>query len=372
MSAYPRRLLFISVISFVLITTSFLVVMVFCKSSSVFEIEESLGDQSLADRETLKAHYRTSTAEETDEPGEEELKQEAIRNIPAKLLLSNSVQGGTPVSLPILSKSSSKLSKDIEKKLAEAKMQAISEAGSRIAAGLPETKGVSSLPVGGAGQGGRGDLVRTQGDSKNNPFLHPHKLQPRYNEAVVYQGTQLEVELMTSVTSEAPGMVKAILTKNVFAGPNRCVLPRASQALGRYNVEEVEYGDSRLNIMWFRLILPNGQSLSLDQMGSASPDGSAGVVGKVDNRWGNVILSSVITSVLGVGIPSSTDSRTPYRYRKPYRQEVTEQIGTNLMETGQTIVDRELQVRPVITVDKHTKLLITVEKDIILPINKEC
>lgn len=137
-------------------------------------------------------------------------------------------------------------------------------------------------------------------------------------------------------------------------------------------MEEVEYGDSRLNIIWFRLILPNGQSLNLDQMGSASSDGSAGVVGQVDNRWGSVILSSVITSVLGVGIPSSTDDRTPYRYRKPYRQEVTEQIGTNLMETGQTIVDRELQVRPVITVDKHTKLLITVEKDIILPVNKEC
>jgi len=372
MSTYPRRLLFISVISFVSITTTFLVVMLFLKGSSVFETEELLGDQSLADREALKAHYRASVAEGTDEPREEEAKQEAVRNIPAKLLLSKATEGGTPVSLPILSRSSSvRLNKDIEKKLAEAKMQAISEAGSRIAAGLPERKGVSSPSMTGAEQGGQG-VVPTQGHSKNNPFMHPHKLQPRYNEAVVYQGTQLEVELMTSVTSEAPGMVKAVLTKNVFAGPNRCVLPRASQALGRYNVEEVEYGDSRLNIIWFRLILPNGQSLNLDQMGSASSDGSAGVVGQVDNRWGSVILSSVITSVLGVGIPSSTDDRTPYRYRKPYRQEVTEQIGTNLMETGQTIVDRELQVRPVITVDKHTKLLITVEKDIILPVNKEC
>ena len=64
---------------------------------------------------------------------------------------------------------------------------------------------------------------------------------------------------------------------------------------------QVSYGQSRVQVVWNRIILPDTSSLTLDNLAGTDPAGYAGLEDDVDYHWGCIFAGAALTTLLGVG-----------------------------------------------------------------------
>lgn len=75
--------------------------------------------------------------------------------------------------------------------------------------------------------------------------------------------------------------------------------------MGLYD-NRLVYGQQRVLIMWKRLILPNGSSLSLgDGMPGTDAAGAAGLRDQVNNHYIGTFANALLLSVVGAGLQLS-------------------------------------------------------------------
>jgi type IV secretion system protein VirB10 len=53
-------------------------------------------------------------------------------------------------------------------------------------------------------------------------------------------------------------------------------------------------------LVWTRLIMPDGASITLDRLQGVDPAGYACLKDKVDSHWGRVFAGAVLSTLLGV------------------------------------------------------------------------
>lgn len=160
--------------------------------------------------------------------------------------------------------------------------------------------------------------------------------------STVAQGTLIPAILETAIDSDLPGYARALVTQDVRSFDGRQVLiPRSSRLIGQYK-SGLQAGQTRVYVMWQRLIRPDGVSIAL-----ASPaiefSGESGLGGKVNNhffkRYGAAILLSLLSgagSLAGSGtsvvitsgsqgaaaVAAQNDAKTPPTIRVPLGQPI--------------------------------------------------
>ncbi len=177
----------------------------------------------------------------------------------------------------------------------------------------------------------------------------------------VKAGTIIPAALITGLNSDLPGEIIGQVTEHVYdtASGQHLLIPQGAKILGRYNAE-VSYGQERAQLVWDRLILPNGDSVQLEAMVGTDKAGYAGLVDEVDHHFGQLVGAVILSSFISVGANLATDSGN----------DVTDALGDaaaqQASEVGGEIVDRQLDVQPTITVRPGFKLNILVNKDMIM------
>lgn len=80
-------------------------------------------------------------------------------------------------------------------------------------------------------------------------------------------GTLLPCVLISGLNSDLPGNMIAQVSENVWdtATGRYLLIPRGSRIIGTYD-NQISYGQSRVLVMWSRLIFPDGSSLVLDNL----------------------------------------------------------------------------------------------------------
>ncbi|MFT9639568.1 TrbI/VirB10 family protein [Alcaligenes phenolicus] len=88
----------------------------------------------------------------------------------------------------------------------------------------------------------------------------------------VMASTVIAGALVTGIKSDLPGDVIATVTEPVYdtATGKFLLIPQGSRILGRYN-SQVSYGQSRVQVVWNRIILPDTSSLTLDNLVGTDP-----------------------------------------------------------------------------------------------------
>ena len=118
----------------------------------------------------------------------------------------------------------------------------------------------------------------------------------------VMAGTVVSGALVTGIKSNLPGDVIATVTEPVYdtATGKLLLLPHGSRILGKYN-SQVSYGQSRVQVVWSRIILPDASSLKLDNLAGTDPAAYAGLEDGVDWHWDRIFAGAALTTLLGVG-----------------------------------------------------------------------
>src|SRR3546814_17876520 len=115
-------------------------------------------------------------------------------------------------------------------------------------------------------------------------------------------GTVIAGALVTGIKSDLPGDVIATVTEPVYdtVTGRFLLIPQGSRILGRYN-SQVSYGQSRVQVVWNRIILPDTSSLTLDNLVGADPSGYAGLDDGVDYPGDRLFDGAVLNPPMGGG-----------------------------------------------------------------------
>ena len=181
----------------------------------------------------------------------------------------------------------------------------------------------------------------------------------------VMAGTVIAGALVTGIKSDLPGDVIATVTEPVFdtATGKFLLIPQGSRILGRYN-SQVSYGQSRVQVVWNRIILPDTSSLTLDNLVGTDPAGYAGLEDDVDWPWNRIVAGAVLTTLLGVGAELAAPESRQDGNRIVIAGRDSAQDSIN--QVGQEITRRNMNIQPTLTTRPGLPVRIIVNRDLVL------
>ena len=189
----------------------------------------------------------------------------------------------------------------------------------------------------------------------NQPLLYPR------SQYEIQAGTIIPAALLTGINTDLPGDVIAQVTSPVYdtVTGEHLLIPQGAKLYGAYD-SQISNGQNRALLVWHRLLLPNGRSIQLDLMRGTDGAGYAGVKDRVDYHTGKLLLGAVLsTAIAYTGNLARSDSSGS-------DNDVGDTIAQEASKIGSSIIERQLDVQPTITIRPGWPLRVLVNKDVLL------
>lgn len=179
---------------------------------------------------------------------------------------------------------------------------------------------------------------------------------------VLQAGAVIPAALITGIRSDLPGQITAQVTESVYDSPTGRILlvPQGTRIIGQYD-NAVQFGQRRVLLVWNRLIFPNGRSIVLERQPGADAAGYAGLEDGVDYHWGELFKAAALSTLLSIGAQSGSSSDESDIVRA-LRNGASDSIN----QTGQQIVQRQLNIAPTLTIRPGFPVRIVVTHDLAL------
>ena len=194
----------------------------------------------------------------------------------------------------------------------------------------------------------------------------PDRLVKPASPFVVQAGTVIPAALITGIRSDLPGQITAQVTEAVFDTPTGRIrlIPQGARLIGTYD-SQVVFGQSRVLLVWTRLIMPNGRSVVLERQPGADVAGYSGLEDEVDNHWKELLGAAALSTLLAVGteVNSGTDVNNT---NSAIIQALRRGAGDSLNQTGQQVVRRNLNIQPTLTIRPGFPVRVIVNRDLVL------
>jgi len=178
---------------------------------------------------------------------------------------------------------------------------------------------------------------------------------------ILQAGAVIAAALITGIHSDLPGQITAQVTENIYDSPTGRILlvPQGTRVIGQYN-NSVQFGQSRVLLVWNRLIFPNGRSIVLERQPGADAEGYAGLQDGVDYHWWELAKAAGLSTLLSVGAELATndDDRLIQAIRNGGQDTIN--------DAGQQIVRRQLNIAPTLTIRPGFPVRVIVTRDLVL------
>lgn len=198
-------------------------------------------------------------------------------------------------------------------------------------------------------------------------FVLKEPLTPSISKYEVKTGTYIPITLVGGINSDLPGHLVAIVREDIYDTNTGTVkiIPAGSRLFGTFS-SEVSWGQTRVQVVFNRLTLPNGKSINLGAMGAADLAGQSGLTGDVNMHLGKVIGSIIMAGIVGGADGALTNNGNHRKDENSALSKAGEESGRTAIETVDKYTSKILDVQPTITVKPGTRGTIVVEEDIIL------
>jgi len=179
---------------------------------------------------------------------------------------------------------------------------------------------------------------------------------------VLQAGAVIPAALVTGLQSDLPGQITAQVTENVYDTPTggSLLIPQGAKLIGVYD-SQVSFGQSRVLLVWTRLLLPNGYSIVLERQPGADAAGQAGLEDGVDHHWGSLFKAALLSTILAVGTEVGSGQNDSDIVRALRRG-----TGDTLNQAGQQVVRRNLNIQPTLTIRPGHPVRVIVTRDLVL------
>ena len=181
----------------------------------------------------------------------------------------------------------------------------------------------------------------------------------------VMAGTVIAGALVTGIESDLPGDVIATVTEPVYdtATGRILLIPQGSRIQGKYN-SQLSYGQSRVQVVWNRVILPDTSSLTLDNLVGTDTAGHAGLEDGVDWHWDRIFAGAALTTLLGIG----AELAAPENRQDGNRVVIAGRDGLqdSVNQVGQEMTRRNMNIQPTLSARPGLPVRLIVSRDLAL------
>lgn len=203
-----------------------------------------------------------------------------------------------------------------------------------------------------AGTGGQNSFLKVASVTKD---LIKATINRRID-ALIPQGTMINGILETAINSDLPGQVRAITTDDVWSFDGRRILiPQGTSVIGEYKTG-IEHGQSRVLIIWTRLLRSDGVSIALNSYGTDNL-GMSGLTGYVDEHYIQRFGSAILLSMVSAGakyLDGSSFGGTP----------AADELSKTTQSLAKMALADSLDIPPTITVNQGALISIFVRQDL--------
>lgn len=220
-----------------------------------------------------------------------------------------------------------------------------------------------------AGLGLAPQPVTPTAQDRQNAFLNaaadrrtvaPDRVAAPASPYVLQAGAVISAALITGIRSDLPGQITAQVTENIYDSPTGRILlvPQGTRVIGQYD-NNVQFGQSRVLLVWNRLIFPNGRSIVLERQPGADAEGYAGLQDGVDYHWWELAKAAGLSTLLSIGSELAVDDED--RLLRAIRNGGQDTFN----QAGQEIVRRQLNIAPTLTIRPGFPVRVIVTRDLV-------
>lgn len=200
-------------------------------------------------------------------------------------------------------------------------------------------------------------------DEDNLSIYNPFETVNPLSQYQVNAGAIIPGVFITGVKSTLPGRMIGQVRENVYDSTtgNYLLIPKGARLIGMYD-SNVTFGQDRIMIIWERIIFPSGKSIQLDRFSGTDLSGYAGVTGKVNNHYGRLLTSVVLSSIIGAGTAIVDNDNDD----KNWKDEAGRGAGEQIINIGTKFAEKVMNISPEITIATGQKFNIIVNSDLVL------
>jgi type IV secretion system protein VirB10 len=189
----------------------------------------------------------------------------------------------------------------------------------------------------------------------------------RPGDRTLFPGAIIPASLVTELNSESPGPVIAQVTQAIYdsATGRTLLIPQGARLMGNYRSAS-KYGQSRVAILWSRLIMPDGEEVALDEA-AVDSSGAAGVSGHVDNHWGDVFGAAALGTLVNFGVAATEEPQLIYGgigvvTHDPVDAAINDGVQRGASIVTNRVVDRSLAIPPTVRIEAGKRITVIVTR----------
>src|SRR5215471_9654885 len=184
-------------------------------------------------------------------------------------------------------------------------------------------------------------------------------------------GFVIPAVLLSGVNSEVPGTIIAQVAQDVYdnATGTELLIPQGARLIGTY-ASNVQYGQSRLFVVWQRIVYPDGRALDVGAEPGTGSDGYAGFKDRVDSHWVRIFGSAVLMSAISAGISYSQDrnGQVSGNFSAPsFGQELSAATGQQFGQAAAKLLEKNLDIAPEIKIRPGYRFSVLLIRDFVFP-----
>jgi type IV secretion system protein VirB10 len=184
-------------------------------------------------------------------------------------------------------------------------------------------------------------------------------------------GFVIPAVLLSGVNSEVPGTIIAQVAQDVFdnATGTELLIPQGARLIGSY-ASNVQYGQSRLFVVWQRIVFPDGRALDIGAEPGTGSDGYAGFKDRVDSHWVRIFGSAVLMSAISAGVAYSQDrnGQVSGNFSAPsFGQELSAATGQQFGQAAAKLLEKNLDVAPSLKIRPGYRFSVLLIRDFVFP-----
>jgi type IV secretory pathway VirB10-like protein len=238
----------------------------------------------------------------------------------------------------------------------------------QVAQLVKEMQAIPSSPMPGASSPVRNDSAESTHDPKEenkNPAAVPAG---SANAAagkpyLLFEGTILETVLVNRLDGGFTGPVECLLSTDVYSNDRQHLLiPAGSKLLGETKKVDT-FGQTRLAVVFHRVLMPDGYSVSLDQFKGLNQIGDTGLRDQVNNHYLRIFGVSLAIGALGAIGEAGTSGSLTASNADLMRQGFAQSTA----QSSAQILEKFLNVMPTVTIREGHRVKVYLSGDLALP-----
>jgi type IV secretion system protein VirB10 len=183
----------------------------------------------------------------------------------------------------------------------------------------------------------------------------------------LFEGTVIDTVLTNRLDGTFTGPVNCVVSVPVYASDEQhLVIPAGARALGEARAVNT-FGQSRLAVVFHRILLPSGAHIDLNGFHGLNQVGDLGLQDQVDRHYAQIFGVSLAVGAIAGFAQAQSSVGLDATGLDVYRQGV----AANVSQSAARILDRFLNLLPTVTIREGHRIKVVLANDLELPVYRE-